>query len=190
MGVELTTALLNRLWAILENGQDTPALVRVGNRLKRTLQTGWMKEEAAKAPADFPQIDIEVGRRGSHSGYNLDPNFAQEAANAGATSAAFDILRTELVTITLKTDRVVTGGINPLKEAVVDDIMRVADLGMPCTPEQSGVVAVGDVERKCCFDFEQRYTRKGEKPFPGQITVITFPVSMLQHGRATLTGQE
>jgi hypothetical protein len=179
VGVELTTALLNRLWDILENGQNVPPLVLVGNRLKRQTTQGWLKEEMIHAPRDFPQLDIEVGRRGGHSAYTKAPTFAIEAAdNAGMID--WEIDRVETVVITTKTDRVEVGGINQLKECILDDIMASGPrLGLP-----ELIVGFGP------FTHEQRYTRRGEIPKAGQITTITFPVVMLQHGHATLIQQE
>lgn len=177
MGVEITTALLNRLWEILEAG-ETGTRCKVGNRIKFATRQGWLKEFMAKAPADFPQVEIEVGGDSFHSGYMKGPTFAMESAEL-ATEVTFEIDRTELVTITVTTDRVDVGGINPVVEAVKDDLMRAGPrLGL--SPLVVGFTGMRSRQRR------QRASQSQYR----YVTPITFTVQMQQNGRATITGEE
>lgn len=178
MSLETTTALYNQLWAVLEAGASTPPLVKVGNRVKLAETAGWLKAHMHGLPSDFPTIAIEVGRRGTHSAYEYNKTLAMENPDFLDTGEPFEIERTEQVFITLKTDQVVIGGMNPLKEAVVDDLMRAG----PKLDLRSLVVRFGP------FAFDQkavdvmRSGRWGEV----QVTTIQFPVVMVEDGRASL----
>ena len=182
MPVEPLITLHDRLWQILEFGWHTPPQVRVGNRLKLGTEAGWMKDFMHGAPADFPTVMIELGRRATHSAFEHQRTLDRDDPDFLLTPDPFWIERVVTVDITLKVDRTAFGGaavqtgINHLQEAVQDDIMRSnTRLGLP-----ELVIRFGP------FDSTSRFTRKGEKPYPGRITVITFPVVIQEDGRQSL----
>lgn len=179
MGVVIVTSLLGRLWDILEAGQ-TGTLCKVGNRVKYATAQGWLKEAMTKAPADFPQVEIEVGSDSFHSAFTKAPDFEIESAN-DAGQIEWDIDRNEQVVITVTTDRIDVGGVNPVAEAVVDDL-TAAGPRLKFSPPCVGFSG---------FRSRQRRVRQGERQNVYKyITTITFTVFMQQTGRATLTGQE
>lgn len=182
MAVILSTWLDERLWTILENGRDTPRLVRVGNRRSFRDSAGWMKEVMAKAPADFPHLAIEVGVSGSHSAYTQDATFASEDPEmVFDQSIDFSVGRTERVRATLRTDKPHIRDINELREAVIDDWMRSG----PCLGQTSSVSGFGP------FTFDQRMWRRGDRgQSSGWLCTLNFPVNFQQRGRATVRGQE
>lgn len=180
MGVEVTTAVLGRLWQILEAG-ETAALCKVGNRIKYASRQGWLKEAMAKGPADFPQVEIEVGSDSTHSAWTKAPTYEIEGAAYAGAVLDFEIDRTEQVVITVTTDRVDVGGVNPTVEAVIDDVMRSGPrLGL--SPPVVGFSGFRSRQRRV----RQPNRRDSYK----YITTITFRVDCLQNGKLTLTGQE
>jgi hypothetical protein len=185
VGIEVTTKLYDRIKTILTNGQDSSRLIRVGNFIDYRTGAGAVKAGMSKAPADFAQCEIEVGTRGSHSGYTKDSVFADESptylTDAGGTYDKI-IERAEQVRITIKSDRPVIGGVNPVKEAVLDDLMRAGpSLGL--VPPFVNAWFGG-------FTHEQRFLRRGENPPAGMVTTITFTVTVLQGLRVTVRDQE
>lgn len=186
MPAEPIITLHDQLWHALEFGFRTPPLVRTGNRLKLGTQRGWFKDFMAKAPADYPQVMIEIGRRGTHSAYNDARSFAHDeddfVQQVQQGHAKLNIIRTETVDITCKADRTTIGTVanpgapNLLKEAIVDDLMRSGNkLSLPAL-----------VLNFSGFTTSQRFTRQNEQPYPGQITVISFVVTMQEDGRESL----
>lgn len=180
MGIEVTTRLRDRLWEILKGGRFTLPLVPGASLLDQSKADYPTRDRTRLDPAAFPTIDIEVGFRGSHSAYTKAPTYALESAEAAIEGFDFEIDRVEFVRITLKTTEQKRGGINPLKEAVLDDLMAAGPrLGM--SPLVTGFGP---------FTHEQRRLRQGETPPGGYLTTITFPITVTQNGVATVRDQE
>lgn len=183
MGLTITTWLDARLWSILENGQATPPLVRVGNRAKFSTAAGWLKDSMTKAPADYPHLAIEVGVSGTHSAYKQDPTLATESPdfltdNLGAND--FSIERVERVRVTLKSADKTIQSINELRECVVDDLMRSG----PTLGPSSAIVGFGP------FAFDQRRFNLTDRQGVGWLCNLNFPINLQQRGRATVRDEE
>src|SRR3954464_9742445 len=132
MPAVVTTTLLDQLWALLEGGANTPALVLAGNRINRSAVTWRMGDRSRKAANDFPKLEIEVGVSGSHSGFAKDETLATERTDFLDGTDPFDIERTEEVYIRVTENKPSDDAANAIREAIVDDVMRGGPrLGLP-----------------------------------------------------------
>lgn len=178
-----------RLWAILGAGAATPPLFRAGNRINTATGDSWLKDMLVGNPTAYPRIRIDVGVTGSHSGYAKDETLAMARGDFLDLGVDWEIDRIEEVAVTLIQRGYTEDGTNPLREAVIDDLMRAGPrLGIPET-----VLRVGLPNDSTVFRHAMRYTRRDDTdergnalPHPGTVTVIRFNVMCLETGLASL----
>jgi hypothetical protein len=182
VGVIVPSVLNARLWEILGTGAATPTLIKQGNWINTAEPQYWLRERSRKAPNDFPRLKIEVGVSGSHSGFAKDETFAVERTDFLDGTDDWEIERVEDVLITIRQRGELADGVNPLREAVIDDIMRAGPrLQIPDPVYRLGRPGAGIV-----YTHRQRDTRGDENPQPGTVTEIRFTIICLEMGRASL----
>lgn len=108
----------DKLWTLLEAYAPVTSVVKAGNRVRMDGEPGWLKKFFARAPNDFPRIEITNGRF-THSGYTEGVTYATENAVSDLAGVADSIIRRRCefrITITARDEQ--TDVLDAVEEAV------------------------------------------------------------------------
>lgn len=177
--------LSDRLWEILEGDAAVAALFTVGRRDKVPTAAGFLRRTIARAPADFPRIELRVGG-GTHSAFNgvpagVQPTLASEATTITAIAGPeFEVYRTARVTITVWHELTTTAGANPYIEDTITALMKSG----PRLGNTSLITGWGGI------DHSTRQMRRNElgskQSTAGEVSTITFTIRTRQVGKLTI----
>lgn len=119
MSLDYRSALEAQAWALLEASAAFTAAFKAGNRIKAS-GDGWLRERAKGAPADYPQLKIEL-RGGSDQA--APKVFAMNSTSYASSVCDVPIPMSQQLALIFTYDKLKTGDQTPL-ETIAEKVLR------------------------------------------------------------------